>query len=244
MDRVVTLSMPLPQDYLLGGSVMAKSVVSKCPGSSQVKKTCEVCGTVFWVKPSHAERRRTCSRKCMGLLQRKTVILNCSFCGKEIEKRPSQMKQYTQYKSQNFFCDKICQTKFHAGDGNPNRRKENEVELKCQGCGQVFYRPQWLSFNPGTKKPIKFCSRECYRQHCLEESGAMFSCDVEVVCAWCGKPKKVSSRNYRTCKSFFCDQKCFHDYRSVFNSGESAPGYRGGFALNDRPSYEHYSGQI
>jgi hypothetical protein len=243
-ESAVTLSLPSPQPYLIGGAIMAKSVVSKRSGSSQVKKVCPVCGTTFWVKPSHAEKRKTCSRKCMGLSQIKKVTLPCSFCGKDVERCPSQLKQYRQYKSKNVFCNKSCMTKYHTGDGNPNRRKENEVELKCQCCGQTFYRPQWLSFNPGTKKPIKFCSRECYRQHRLKESGAMFSCDVEVVCAWCGKLKKVTSHNYRKQKSFFCDALCQGEYQSVFFSGKSAHGYKGGFALNDRPSYKHYSGQI
>lgn len=134
-DSAVTPSLPLPQPHLIGGTIMAKSVVSKCPGSSQVKKTCEVCGTVFWVKPSHAKKRRTCSRKCMGILQTKKIVLSCSFCGKDVEKCPSQLKKYDRkYESKNVFCNKGCMTKFHAGDGNPNRRKENEVKLKCENC--------------------------------------------------------------------------------------------------------------
>ena len=32
-------------------------------------KNCEVCGTKFKTKPSHLERRRTCSNTCSGLLK-------------------------------------------------------------------------------------------------------------------------------------------------------------------------------
>ena len=244
-DSAVTLSLPLPQPHLIGGAIMAKSVVSKRSGSSQVKKVCPVCGTTCWVKPSHAEKRKTCSRKCMGLSQIKKVTLPCSFCGKDVEKCPSQLKQYgRQYSHKNVFCGKDCMTKYHTGDGNPNRRKENEVELKCQGCGQTFYRPQWLSFNRGAKKPIKFCSRSCYNSHVLNKSGDVYNGPVEVVCAWCGQSKIVSSGNYKASNSFFCDFNCQGEYQAAFKTGVDAYGYKGGFSIDDRPSFDTYDEQI
>lgn len=245
IESAVTLSMPLPQPYLIGGTVMDRPVISKRRISSQVKKICEVCGVEFWVKPSHADRRKTCSRKCMGLLQTKKIVLSCCFCGKDVEKCPSQLKKYDRkYESKNVFCNKDCMTKFHAGDGNPNRKKENEVSLKCKNCGSTFYRPYWLSFNPTTKNHIKFCSRDCYNDYVLKKSGVAYNGKIEVVCAWCGKSKKVTRYNYMSSKSFFCDWKCQGEYQAVFNTGENCHNYRGGLGIQDLTSYDTYNDKV
>ena len=218
---------------------MAKSGISKNRSSCQVKKHCATCGAEFWVKRSHAERRLCCSRKCLGISQRKEkIVLNCSFCGKSIERYPSQ------YIGENSFCDKTCQNKFQVGDRNPNRKKENDIRIECKGCGIVFYRPPHLAINSRSKEKIQFCNRSCYENYILGKSGVAYNGEVEVVCAWCGKNKKTTHYNYKNGKSFFCDFTCQGYYQSVFTTGESSPSYKGGFSIDNRPSYETYNAQI
>jgi len=243
-DSADTLSLLFTQQHLSRGNVMIDSRITKNRPSSQVRIICKVCGTEFWVKPSQADKRKTCSRKCMGVFQRKTVVLKCGFCGKDVKKRPSQLKQYTKYKSKNVFCDKTCQSKFYAGDGNPNRRKDAEIRLKCKNCGDIFYRPPWLAVNSGTKKPVMFCSRACYNEHVLKKSGVFYNGLVEVVCIWCGKPKQVTNVQYRNGDHFFCDFECQGAWQAIFRTGKDSGGYTHGGSTEDRPSYGTYNDQV
>ena len=161
MDRAVTLSMPLPQPYLIGGTIMAKSVVSKRAGSSQVKKTCQHCGVVFWVISSKADKRKYCGYDCYHeSMKHEKLVLNCSHCGKEILVDPWKMKSN---KTKRFFCDKSCQLNDMVGDGNPNKRAH--VDLKCKNCGEIFSRPPNEAINKRTGEKREFCSIACCNEY-------------------------------------------------------------------------------
>jgi hypothetical protein len=53
-------------------------------------KTCERpgCGRHYRTKPSHAARRRFCSRACDGLMKRRRETRNCALCGVSLGERP------------------------------------------------------------------------------------------------------------------------------------------------------------
>lgn len=55
---------------------------------------------------------------------------------------------------------------------------------------------------------------------------------IEVVCSWCGKPKKVKPYTYHRNNRFFCDDnttgnsECRRNWESVFSTGEGNPNYK------------------
>lgn len=72
----------------------------------------------------------------------------CGFCGKEFE--------YKKIKGVKKYCSSECQNTAQSlrliGDGNPNRKPQNNYEYECETCGKLFISYQ---------KSARFCSRSC-----------------------------------------------------------------------------------
>lgn len=66
-----------------------------------IKTKCIVCGMEFLVKPSRYETAKYCTRKCMGIANRRKIKTQCSYCGKEIEVEPNRIKEKN-------YCNNEC----------------------------------------------------------------------------------------------------------------------------------------
>ena len=77
----------------------------------------------------------------------KTPNTICSFCGKNIYKRPTYMKKY-----KTFFCDRECHHEYL-------RRNIELIELKCIFCEKKIYRKK-RSMRNGMDGPY-FCNNIC-----------------------------------------------------------------------------------
>lgn len=91
----------------------------------KVKKensVCKICGSVFYVKPSHKKRGwgKYCSIQCSAKGRLRGKFVFCDQCNKEIWRIP---KQLNHSKSGKFFCSKRCQTlwrnKVYSGERHP-----------------------------------------------------------------------------------------------------------------------------
>ena len=107
------------------------------------------------------------------------VKVNCAACGKELERRASDMARLTTGRA---FCSKECQHKV----GSKPRRKS---EVACRTCGKMFY-PR--SGNKGI-----YCSVKCHNTGQTKRTKRL--CEV------CGrefdvKPSQADKR--------FCSQEC------------------------------------
>jgi len=84
--------------------------------------SCNNCGKVFYIKPSHLKRGwgKYCSRQCLAKGQLKGKFVFCDQCGERIWRAPKQLKHS---KSGKFFCSKKCQTlwrnKVYSGENHP-----------------------------------------------------------------------------------------------------------------------------
>ena len=63
-------------------------------------KKCECCGRQF---TTYHHDQKYCSRECSGNTLKKTVIVKCTCCGKDIERRPYEVES-----TKAFFCSKGC----------------------------------------------------------------------------------------------------------------------------------------
>lgn len=61
---------------------------------------CPICNTEFYPQQKNSVY---CSRKCSGIAQRKRVVCNCSYCGKEIERKESDYN-----KNNKNYCSREC----------------------------------------------------------------------------------------------------------------------------------------
>lgn len=273
-ESASTLSLPLPQPYLVGGTVMDDSVISKRSLSGQVKKICEVCGSEFWVSSVSGKNRRYCSQKCTGIGQSIQIKKICEVCGIEFCRKKSQAKKAK-------FCSKECAYLSF-------KKKDSQLTYKCDVCGVEFTR-----YASAQKSDNKFCSKKCAailisnrnkeRSYtpitvtcaCCEKrfiveqseynapknkdrtnwfcssdcyhsfrSGYAFRGKVEVVCYWCGKPKEVPFGQYQKGGHFFCDKECQSQYMSEFMDGKKSPFYKDGSFMTGRVSFDAYHSKI
>lgn len=92
------------------------------------------------------DNRNYCCKQCQKEAKSKTTVLNCTNCGQEIERIPSEMKRS---KSGNYFCSKTCAITVNnmlcrTGENNPNykngiggyrSRALEYYDNKCSICG-------------------------------------------------------------------------------------------------------------
>jgi len=107
------------------------------------KKTCYLCESSYWAYG----KQKYCSRKCFTDSNRTKITVNCSYCGKNTNKRPKKLKN----KTGKYFCGRDCQTKAQAfsglsdywASGKPNGGTSIDYRSKgfaahgtyCQHCG-------------------------------------------------------------------------------------------------------------
>lgn len=101
---------------------------------------CVVCNNVFLDILSSL--KKICSDDCLSIYNnRYKIVFNCSFCNKEVKKKPSLIRGEKNY------CSKAC--------CSLDKRKGEFV--LCINCGKEIYK------NPTSLKKYKnpFCSKEC-----------------------------------------------------------------------------------
>lgn len=205
---------------------------------------CNHCGKEFHVKPSVYKKNKTkvfyCCKECM--LSHKhvdKVIVKCAYCGKEIERRVTEV-------AVNNFCNRECAKKF-----TPT------ITLNCEQCGKEFtLKESYYKKQSKRGQTPKYCSNECKFDaidkikngtveevkcdYCgnmflkskrkLTENGLSF-CDinckknyfkefhrVDVICKNCGKIFSKNKYRYDSAKNHFCCQKCFDEYRTALKT--------------------------
>ena len=94
----------------------------------RVSFTCETCGETTWICPSHASRRRYCSRACDPHFSGERVAVECESCGTVVQRQPSVA---------NRFCSNECRLAWFSshfvGENSPQWR----------GGTISYYGPNW-----------------------------------------------------------------------------------------------------
>lgn len=205
---------------------------------------CNHCGKKFHIRLSFYKKNKTkvfyCCKECMLIHKHvDKVIVKCDYCGKEIEKRVTEVSSHN-------FCNKECSKKF-----TPT------ITLTCEQCGKDFtlkesyYKkqskrgqtPKYCSnkcrfdarnkIKKGTVKEVMcdYCGKSFFKSKTrITENGLSFcniNCKinyfkenhrVSVVCKNCGKIFSKNKYRYDNSKSHFCCQKCFDEYRSTLKT--------------------------
>ena len=119
-----------------------------------------------------------------------TVIVNCTQCGKPVERRPYEAK------CENSFCCRECYDTW---------RSKKRVTVTCSNCGKIY---DIHAFREGN--PHYFCGRKCRGEWMSKNNTGQNHCNyverVKINCACCGVemervPNKVGKYN-------FCSKSC------------------------------------
>jgi len=116
------------------------------------ERSCENCGEEFSVYKSKAERDRGrfCSRGCYDDFR--CVDTECSWCEAEMTVERRRAEKYDRV-----WCSPECEaawkSEYQVGE---NHHQYNQVELKCETCGDEFTRPP-----AHVSGQNSFCSPDC-----------------------------------------------------------------------------------
>lgn len=192
---------------------------------------CKYCNKEFNIRPSFYKKSKTkifyCCREHMNIDRNigKTKV-KCSTCGKEIEKKNSQIFEHN-------FCSKECQKKFkpikkliceHCNkefeidesyykkqskrgqtpkycsiECRVAKQKSNREIVKCTNCKNDI----WVTKN---KNNNNFCCNKCRIEYAKKET-------KNVICNNCGKKFEKNKYAYEHAKTHYCSQKCYDEYR-------------------------------
>ena len=147
--------------------------------------------------------------------------VNCSYCNKELNMRPSRIKR-----SKNVFCNTECKGKYMSehlkGENSPSYKS---VTVQCEYCGKDIVKP------PSWVKEHNFCSQECLANS--RKTGGT------VKCYTCGKEfYKIKSQIERSEKHFCSEEcKCKHQNSLV---GKLNPWYNPNLTDEERISNRDY----
>jgi hypothetical protein len=177
--------------------------------SKQVKKLCQQCGKHFYIKLYDSNRGygKYCSNECSGKARNKQIIVECKFCGKEIRRRPSQIKD-------NNFCSRDCQGKWiSANKSGENSSLYNRVKNICKYCGNEY---EVKNYN---KDNSNFCSNKCHGKWRSENNAGNNNPNYKggkltFVCDWCGNEFKDKRYKLDTFDHHFCCKNCAIEYQT------------------------------
>jgi len=127
-------------------------------------KECLVCGQSFKVKPSHFDKRKTCSKQCFYKSREKPKHERpCAHCGKLMSQYPSRAGH-----NRGVVCSKKCQYERN----KKILKAATLVECTCLCCQKAFTISPSI---PVSKKGAgKYCSRKCRDVHRVGANHPMY----------------------------------------------------------------------
>lgn len=189
-------------------------------------KECENCGESF--EQNH-DTQEYCSVKCVHEMQKNRVVVECEYCGGEIERPESHVQR-----SESHYCSNECrrgesEIRNCAYCGSEVRvRKSNldldnhycdqecmaagfdtQVKVECAECGDAFNRRKSKS----ERYNKHFCSTVCLSEY--RKTGE------EKPCANCGEQVYRTPFHDNHFDNTFCSQACKQEY----HTGEDHPSW-------------------
>lgn len=123
-------------------------------------------------------------------------IVNCSYCGVGVKKKPSQIA-----KAKNIFCGNECKNKFLVG----KPREKSNLKHNCDYCNIEFdIQPYKLKMKENNEVQNLFCGRKCLANWQRDTFTKLYN----LVCKNCNK--EFESKNS---KLKHCSIKCVGEYK-------------------------------
>lgn len=181
-------------------------------GAFLMQKNCLYCGTSFYCKPSHYNKKTYCSRVCMAEHYKTRLKGDTNPNYHDADKRICQIcgQEFRSYDKGSMYCSKKC-----AGKSDSNLKKLREI----------------ANLPKSRKFPRKGRRLVCFS--CLK---TFFWPNRKTLCADCSTYSKQSIRLCDVCgKDFYsvkdkktCSAKCLSKQRSLAQQGERSHRWQGG----------------
>ena len=125
----------------------------------RVAVACEYCNEKTYVKPSHVDRTRFCSKHCksqwesnyrvgVNNSQFQDVEKECEWCSAKYTVAP--------YREDNTrFCSRSCKAKYEYSQGRDGMDYNHRVSLQCEYCSKTYEVKRYQ------KDISRFCSNNC-----------------------------------------------------------------------------------
>ncbi len=146
----------------------------------------------------------------------KKETVRCSYCGKEMLRKPSTIFN-------NNFCNRKCKQAFQSQNGHLiNQHLKDQVEKECSICGSKFNVPR------NREKSAKYCSRKCLGKANGIRGKVNYKKQILIPCSYCRKTFEKKPSTIRTLN--FCSTTCMGNYysQSKMFSGENSGTWNGG----------------
>ena len=173
----------------------------------KVKVTCAICGVTQSTKASIANKAEShaCGPECLAKLQSQNAVkrwgtgdhrsAKCARCGKEFERKPSQLRKHQQS-----FCGKECANQGKQGQSPTNK---NGQWYPCETCG----KPVWRT--PAILRPRVFCSRQCAGKGLGDATRGIPRVErILLTCQRCGNPFERLASQLKRGRCLYCSKSC------------------------------------
>lgn len=174
------------------------------PTKRTPNKTCEYCGTGYWVKPSHYDSSRYCSNQCFGDARRKQPLFKtCPQCG-QVFTRPERRDLLKAV-----YCSRTCASRYRRDNNLPGYQRKTPLVKTCMQCGVTFTRPDWTGYRDAV-----FCSYSCTAKYKWDNNihrprrSVLPESYVEKTCDHCGTVFLVKACYVRRQRVFSCSPAC------------------------------------
>lgn len=155
---------------------------------------CRVCGKTIIVPESRKDILKCCSKECRKVYEQGlTTIVNCEHCQKLFD-------VYVHELPRKRYCSRECS----------DRGKQRKVEVQCETCGKLFYKP---------KSKIQgehvYCSRGCAHKGMQKRK--------TMKCVICGAPVTRAQSQFKG--NAVCSAECNSQYARKRATGGNSPVY-------------------
>lgn len=141
--------------------------------SSVPYQPCQVCGKPIRLHPSWGNRK-FCSRKCSAISQTRRTEIPCAHCENTLNYTASELKRKGAK-----YCNQEC------------KRLATTIQLKCDQCHSVYYKPQ----SQVRKNTRRFCSEVCMKVFFRQQRKVR----AYGTCSDCGNA--TSKKTYQRCRA-------------------------------------------
>lgn len=181
-------SNPIPQKDLLNDLQQLADDLGRTPTQAEVREQGEYSVGAYY---THFGSLNTAKEKLELKLNKENnverVSVECAWCGKELERLPSNVadNEYT-------YCSQDCLNQHkqerYSGEGNP---RATLVEVECEACGTSIKRPRWKR----EANDRHFCDYGCMgawrERNITAENHPQWKDFSTLECEWCGKSYSV-----------------------------------------------------